>query len=833
MKLKALISIFVCTGLVVLLNSKIGDAPPLGKFLNPFSGFWKNAEPINPSTKSEKLTLNLLQDSVAILYDEQHIPHIIASSDYDLYFAQGYVTAKDRLWQMDFQTRYASGRLAEVIGEKALPLDKYQRRMGMAYGAEKMLRESFKDPTSKLILEAYADGVNAYINSLTLKDYPLEFKLLNYAPEPWRPLNSALLLKLMSATLAGGSNELYMSNILATYGPDSTLNFFPNHSHKTDPIIPKGTLWPFTPLPIPHKTATSLSDTSQKDNASLAITDQNTLLTGRKEEGLGSNNWAISSQKSKSGKPMLANDPHLSLTLPSIWYQVQLKNKHSNSYGVSIPGAPCIIIGFNQHIAWGVTNVGSDVLDWYHLTFKADKKDYYLYNHKWLKITKRIEAIKINGSKTVFDTVYYTHHGPISALGLPKDQHAGLMDNVPENAALKWVAHLPSNDLRTFYELDRAKNYEDYRQALAYFTAPAQNFVYADDQDNIAITPNGYFPLKWPEQGKFMLDGSLPEDEWHGRIPSAQNPHVKNPERGFVSSANQAATDQTYPYYLNWEFASYDRGHRINQILNTMQQVTVDSLRLMQLDNHSILADELADRLTHLVAKTDTLTKPVLHALDLLNTWNHCYDSASIAATIFDSWYDHIVEEIWAPLFADKLLKMRFPNRDRTIQLLLDDNALLFGEDKTTAGDKRAAIATKALFKTIRELTNKYGAIGESWSWGAVNQRNVAHLASIPGLGSEQFYPAGSPRTINAISTKSGPSWRMVVQLGKKPKGFGILPGGSSGNPGSKFYSNQLPYWVKGELQELLFITDDSATDKRIKSTLTLKGKPGNHSKKN
>ncbi|GAA4796658.1 penicillin acylase family protein [Olivibacter ginsenosidimutans] len=826
MKLRAFISTIVCIGLAVILNIKIGDIPPLGKFLNPFTGFWRNAEPLNRVTTNENLRLRLLHDSVNILYDEQHIPHIIANNDYDLYFAQGYVTAKDRLWQMDFQTRYASGRLAEVIGEKAIPLDKYQRRMGMAYGAEKMLQESLKDSISRLINEAYTDGVNAYIQHLQPKDYPLEFKLLDYAPEPWKPINAALLLKLMSATLAGGSDELYLSNVLATYGADSTLNFFSNHSYRADPIIPKGTPWAFKPLPISQKVGTNTIDTTKKGSASMAFIDQNTLLTGKKEEGLGSNNWAISAEKSMSGKPILANDPHLSLTLPSIWYQIQLKNKQSNSYGVSIPGAPCIIIGFNQHIAWGVTNVGSDVLDWYHLQFKDNQKDHYLYNNQWLKTTKRIETINVRGSNTVYDTVYYTHHGPISALGLPKDQRAGLMDNVPENAALKWVAHLPSNDLRTFYALDRAKNYEDYRQALTYFTAPAQNFIYADNRDTIAITPNGYFPLKWPEQGKFILDGSAAEDEWKGRIPAEQNPHVKNPERGFVSSANQSSTDESYPYYLNWEFASYDRGHRINQKLNVMKQANIDSLRLMQLDNHSVLADELVDTLIQLVAKSDTLTKPIQQAFELVKNWDHCYDKESIAATIFDSWYAHIIDTIWSPIFSGKSLEMRFPNRDRTVHLLLDEpNSPLFDSRKSATTNGRSALITNTFFASIRELTKKYGTIGTSWRWGAVHQRNVPHLASIPGLGSASFFPSGSPNTINAIGAKSGPSWRMVVQLGEKPRGYGILPGGSSGNPGSPFYSNQLPYWVNGELQELLFITDDHSVNERIKSRLVLTSK--------
>ncbi|MBC7757778.1 MAG: penicillin acylase family protein, partial [Phormidesmis sp. FL-bin-119] len=209
---KSVLSFVVALVIVITLNTKIGDIPPLGKFLDPFRGFWKNAENINVDA-SKDFKIEGLKGEVDIKFDERMVPHIFADNNYDLYFAQGFITAKDRLWQMDFQTRFASGRLSEVVGPKAIELDRYQRRMGMAYGAENMVREMMKDPEIKETMKAYAAGVNAYIHSLKPGDYPVEFKLLNYVPEDWKPLNSALLLKLMSATLAGGSNEFYMSNI--------------------------------------------------------------------------------------------------------------------------------------------------------------------------------------------------------------------------------------------------------------------------------------------------------------------------------------------------------------------------------------------------------------------------------------------------------------------------------------------------------------------------------------------------------------------------------------------------------------------------------------------
>lgn len=819
--IKAIFTLISCIAVTVLLNTKIGNIPPLGKFFDPYQGLWQNAESTTDNPKNVDLRIEGIKDSASVRYDEQQIPHIFARNDHDLYFVQGYITAKDRLWQMDFQTRYASGRLAEVVGKQALPLDRYQRRMGMVYGAEKMLEESFKDSTSRLLLTAYAEGVNAYIKELSPKDYPLEFKILNYEPEPWKPLNSALLLKLMSATLSGGSDELFMTRILEVFGKETTDNLFPNYPHREDPIIPSGTPWTFEAIK-PQEAHASLPPNTAKSRGSnvehLNVWNNNTLLTGSKEENIGSNNWAISAKKSSTGKPILANDPHLNLTLPSIWYQIQLANERSNSYGVSIPGAPCVIIGFNQSVAWGVTNVGSDVLDWYNITFKDDSKDLYIYDQQWLKTTKKIEEIKIRAGKTVHDTVYYTHHGPISYLAGEKDNELSLTTNIPENAALKWVAHLPSNDLRAFYELNRAQHHEDYRNALKYFTAPAQNFVYADNQDNIAITSNGYFPLKRQEQGKFILDGSQSEDEWQGRIPAEHNPTVKNPTRGFVSSANQSPVDQTYPYYLDWQYAPYDRGHRINQQLHQLQHATVDSFRRLQMDTKSVLADNILDTMIQAVEKNSVFSADEKRAIELLKTWDHHYDQESIAATVFDSWYESIEKQLWDDKFNQPELKMRRPNRDRTVAILLEEpQSIWYSKDLSHEENARTDFLTKCLKIAVQTLVQQHGDLGDSWRWGKVKGSHVPHLANISGLGSEKLIIGGSSKTVNALREKNGPSWRMVVTLGEAPTGFGILPGGSSGNPGSKFYDNQLDYWAAGELKELLFLENDDTHNPRIK----------------
>jgi penicillin amidase len=804
---KAIFSIAITALLIWALQTKFGDIPPLGEFLNPSTGFWQNAESKN-IIPTEKLKLKGLQAEVTIRYDENMVPHIFAQNDHDLYYVQGYLTAKERLWQMDIQTRSAAGRLSEVVGPKALELDRYHRRMGMTYGAEHTLQGILKDPVMSKVINAYSDGVNAYIKQLKPGGYPIEFKLLNYAPEEWKPINSAYLLKLMSETLAGGSNELAMTNVLDKFGAQVTNDLFPDYPTRESPIIPAGTKWDFKRLPIPAPPAAFKAQ----------------MLAGMKNiekvEGIGSNNWAVSGSKTASGYPILENDPHLNLTLPSIWYQMQMTAPGVNVYGVTLPGAPCVVIGYNQKVSWGVTNVDADILDWYQVKFKDANRNEYWYNNKWNKVTKKIEVIKILGEKPLVDTIVYTHHGPVvyDNADMAKKGHA----NVPVGNALRWIAHDESDEFKTFYLLNRAKNYTEYREALKYYTAPAQNFIFASADNDIAITPNGKLPLKYKDQGKFIMDGSDPANDWHGFIPFEQNPTVKNPPRGFVSSANQSSTDQTYPYYINWQFAPYERGKRINDRLGAMQKATVDSMRVLQTDDYSIRAhDVLPTMLKYLDASK--LDDNQLAALDTLKKWDKHFSANSVGASILNSWWIKFYTLTWNDSFGDKKTMLAFPSMDRTETLLINDPNSIWFDNKNTPVKETAADVLSASFNAaINDLVKDRGNIGKAWQWGKVKPFEVAHLGNVPGLGSGNFESGGTGSTVNALIGGHGPSWRMVVQLGPQVKGYGIIPGGQSGNPGSFYYDDMLKTWQEGKLKELLFLQSATEKSTRVKRTLTL-----------
>ena len=365
---KFIASALLCAALFYIGHFGLGSLPPLGKFISPTSGFWQNER---SETSGEITALSGLSKPVRIQYDEQLIPHLFAENDLDLYRAQGYITAKHRLWQMEFQTFAAAGRVSEIVGPAAIEYDRGQRRKGMVFGAENALDEMLKDPVLARRIEAYSEGVNAYIDQLEPKDYPVEYKLLNYAPEHWQPLKSALLLMYMTDMLAGGDADLENSNFVSLFGKETFELLFPEFLTDQDPVIERERDWSdFENIELPK---------SPGQLSAIALVNE---TLEQPDPDNGSNNWAVSAEKSASGNPMLANDPHLGLNLPSIWYVMQLVTPDHNVMGATLPGALGVIIGFNDHIAWGVTNATRDVKDWYTISFTDESKTAYVYGQE-------------------------------------------------------------------------------------------------------------------------------------------------------------------------------------------------------------------------------------------------------------------------------------------------------------------------------------------------------------------------------------------------------------------------------------------------------------------
>jgi penicillin amidase len=773
----------------------------LGRLVSPSHGFWVNAR-TDPHPAGVALSIPGLKDSVTVVYDERQVPHIYARNAYDLYLAQGYLTARDRLFQMDLQTRSAGGQLAEVLGagpnDLYLELDRFQRRIGMVWCAERAVEKLKSEPRTREAVEAYAAGVNAWIAQLRPQDLPVEYKLLNFQPSAWTPLRTALLLKLMAWDLTGHSYDLQLSYALARYGKSVVDDLFPNYRLLADPIIPVGTPWVVDSVQRPAAPGAFLADTAVLAGLLQQLSRTQWLARHEEPEAIGSNNWAVHGSRTRSGKPLLANDPHLGLQLPSLWYEVQLSLPGQSVYGVSLPGAPAVIIGHNDRVAWGVTNVDADVLDWYHIRFRDSRETAYRFDGQWEEATLRRETIAVKGRDTLYDTVRYTRHGPVvysSRTAYPAALKG--IRTVPQGYAIRWLAHETGNEMLTFLQLNEARGYADYRRALEHYDCPAQNFAFASVTDTVALWVNGKLPLKWKEQGKYLLDGESPTHEWKGWVPRRSNPHVVNPARGFISSANQASTDSTYPFWINWRFATWERGNRINDRLSQLNAATAEQMRELQNDNRNLLAVKtLPVMLGKLGAETDDslATKIRTH----LREWNLNSDAESVAASVFDLWWRKLADAIWADDFPSD--KMLFPSNERTALLLTRDSTSRWYDDQRTTNRETLRLLVQKTFAATLDSLKRYAPYGERWQWGHYKGTQARHLLRLPALGSGPIFIGGGKAIVNATTPTNGPSWRMVVQLGSVPQAHVSYPGGQSGHPGDPDYIRFVDTWRKGNL---------------------------------
>jgi penicillin amidase len=785
---KFLTSLAITVLLIYLLNQSwtIGSVsiPPLGKFLDPFHGFWQNLEPGGHQGKKQ-LSIPGLKEPVTVVYDSLLIPHIFASNNEDLYLAQGYVTAQHRLWQMEFQTHAAAGRVSEIVGGDAvLNYDRRQRRLGMVYGAQNALQSMGTHPA----IIQYTKGVNLFIESLDYSNLPFEYKLLNYEPEPWTHLKCALLLKNMAQTLNMGDKDIQMTNALKLYGKQMVDLLYPDNEQPGAPIVEKPNGWNFSPVTI--------------DTVPLALPEG--LIQVKKSPGsdpyAGSNNWAVSGSKTYTGYPMLAGDPHLDLSLPSIWYAVQLQAPDINTMGASLPGVPSVIIGFNDSIAWSVTNAQRDLVDWYKVTFRDKSRNQYLLDGEWVDTRKVIEEINMRDGSVFYDTVVYTHWGPVTY------DHSFQAENELSGYAFRWIAHDPSEEITAFHRLNRAKNHTEFMEALNYFSSPAQNFVFASISGDIAMRVQGKFPVRRKNEGKFVLDGSKRSQGWQAYIPNAHNISEKNPSRGFVSSANQYPADNTYPYYITaTEYEAY-RNRRINHVLTESENITFRDMMNLQTDNYNLKA---AESLPMFLSYLDTtkLSSLELQAYRVLRSWDYFNNAASAGATYYEAWWDNLVPLLWDEMENDSCLLDR-PTTYNTIKLLREKPDLSFfdivaTEEKESAGD----VMRKAFSLSVQDIEKWKQSHTTLPVWAEYKDSYIRHL--LPPLTplAIPVKTGGNHDIVNAHSRTKGPSWRMVVSL--EPSGiktWAAYPGGQSGNPGSTYHHDQLARWAKGGYYPLLFL---------------------------
>lgn len=787
--------------LIFALNTRLANKPAFGKLLNPFTGFYNLAENTSELHISQEIQSENLSAPVNVYFDERRIPHIFAENDNDLYFVQGYVVASLRLWQMEFQVLAAEGRISEILGndQKYIDFDKSQRRLGLKYGALNKLKVINEDEFSRNLIGSFADGVNTYINSLSAKDLPLEYQLMGYQPEEWDAYKTALLLMNMSNVLTSTEYDIENTNFITKYGQNLFDSLYQSDFNETQPVIEtpkegwvnslkKDTL-PVLELPFSNEDDIVLDGLTQKDDVQI-----------------GSNNWALSGEKTASGYPLLANDPHLKLTFPSVWIEMHLSTPEVNTYGVVFPGAPGIIIGFNDNIAWGVTNSSRDVKDWYEIEYKDQTKDFYKWQDGWRATTKEVEEIKINGAESVFDTIVFTHLGPVAYENF--ETQAG-----QKNFALQWMAHQGSKEYLTFYKLNRAKNFEDYLDALRTYECPGQNFVFAAVDGDIALRQQGKFPILAQNEGVTFQDGSQKE-AWKKFIPFDENPMMYNPERNFVSSANQHAVDTTYPYFTNGVYEHY-RNRVINTELSNMDKATIEDMKALQFNNFNLMAKESLPIMLQYISKAD-LDNEGKKIYESLVNWDYYNNASTLEATYYQIfsesyytllWDEFVEQEVpggWDPFIWKEGWKA--PNEFQTTRLLKDSIQHRFIDNQATQKVENSKDLINQAFAIMQTEVNLLKDV----EWGKYKNTYVEHVAMIPAL-STHIETGGNYKIVNATGKFHGPSWRMIIDFdGGKIKGLGVYPGGQSGNPGSKYYDNMLKEWAEGDYHELIYSNDQS-----------------------
>jgi len=752
-------------------NISIGTYfPPLGKILNPHKGFWQNAE---TNFTDIVLESEFISDEIKIIYDERYVPHIYAQNMGDVLFAQGYLEAQNRLFQMDIMSRSVSGKLSEVIGnnQAVFKKDIESIHKGHRTTAALLLAE-FEKGDDNSFLKNYEKGANHFIDKLAKKDFPFEYKLMDFAPSAWSVEKSIYVLLSMADLLSGRADDFENNNLRAILDEESFNYLYADNFNIKAPVIPPGT-------PYAYKANYDTFDETMNSYGKVFKTDYNP----NRIFGAGSNNWAIAGKKSATGMPILANDPHLGLSLPSIWYELQVHTPEFHAHGVSVPGLAGMMIGFNENVAWGMTNVSHDIKDFYKIHYTDSTKLNYKYGDSKRKITKKKETIKRRGDSDYTLEIAYTDWGPI------------MYSNDTTDIAMHWLrAHqADQKEPRIFVDCMRSSSYDDFVQKTSGYIAPAQNFICAD-RSNIGIRVNGKFAAKKRGDGMFVKHGNMPEAGWNAYVPIDQLPHIKNPERGYVSSANQRSTAGDYPYYYNGTFATY-RGERINAMLDIEEKHDVESFKRMQLDDYNLKAKSFLPLFLESIERT---SYPKLQSL--LKTWNYSFEKDSKAATLFYIWYGNYKKLIFDEFSTHRdAIYLRYPSDWKIHDLSMQKpDHTIFDVQSTAEIENRNDIIQQSFIQSCEDYSSRTNT-----EWSSYRPLFIDHIAKISGLGSGALQVGGSGESLNATRSRFGPSWRMVVALGEETEAYGVYPGGQSGNPASKFYKNMLESWANGEYYKI------------------------------
>lgn len=769
------------------------------------------------------LRLQGIQSKIEVLRDAHGVPHIRASSLADLMFAQGYVTAQDRLWQMDLSRRIAQGRLSELFGPRTLHSDNENRTLGMKQAAERGVKDL--DSEEQNLLRDYAQGVNAFIS--THQDrLPVEFLLLRYHPEPWRESDS-LEVALNMARLLNTSwqDELMRERVRRKLGnPQLESDLFPAHSPLDHPVaqLPSGSSVPAKPAGDQSSIAVSLQPQFPLPTGGVTTSLEGgldgldpmlqALESSSSYTGVGSNNWVVSGTHTRSGKPLLANDPHLPLGVPSIWYMVHLQAPGVDVSGASLPGLPMVIIGHNRHVAWGVTNTDPDVQDLYEESFNSENPHQYFSDGKWVEDNERTERIKVRGKLDEVMVVKSTRHGPI------------LRDTGSRHFALAWTALLPHALHFPFLKIDQARNWKEFTDALRDFAGPMQNFVYADTEGNIGFYAAGWVPIRKRGDGSVPVPGSSDNYEWLGMVPFQDLPHAYNPKDGVLATANGRVVPDDYPYFITSTWGAPYRTARIYQLLEAGTSFTVWDMLMIQMDIHPLDDEWLRERLIAAAKESLPREPDVRFAIEKLRAWNGEATFDSAATLVCELTKTTLLHRILAPRLGNNLSGYRCPMSTVFLQNVIDNNL----DRWLPPGDSNFnQTLMKSLEEAVGQIPKLVGANDHNaWRWGVTIPLTFRHplggalrpLGWILNVG--PFPESGTANTIKRAAGGVGPSMRMVVDLGEIDSSVQNITLGESAQPFSPYYKDQFEAWYHGQSFPMLF--SDEAVQKAAVHRLAL-----------
>lgn len=787
--------VFLLIVVTVTLGRSVGTAPALGPLLSPFTGFWQN-KPLHLIKKNETFDWPQLQSPVTVSWDEFGIPHIFAAHDADLFFVQGYIQARDRLFQMDMTSRAGSGRLSEVIGDRTMPVDIFYVKVGMRQAVERVYQSILGDAETRLAAESYSAGVNHYVENLKKADWPVEYKLLGARPRLWDVKDIAAVYMVMNFRLSGRTYDLWLAQHIQKFGYEKIRKIFPE-------VMPDeyGEPYPKGQNTLPQRQgvpATSGFDRIPKFQNWPSERYIQPFATN------GSNNWAVASTKTEDGHTYLANDTHLKFHLPAIWYEQQLKSPSMNVYGASIAGTPGLQIGFHKQFGWGVTNGTPDILDWYEIEIDEKNPKKYKFLDQWLEMTTTTEAITSkSGQSTQIEL---------------DETRSGLVYSREAQLALtfRWLGATPGNELKTFLNLSRAKNRTDCQKAMVHYVAPVQNLICADTE-GVSMHHMGKAPKRLNPGGAYIQDGSKPDPTWETLVGIEELPKTEDPLAGFVYSANQLVHDSRYRYYLSWDYDESYRAKRIRSYLENLGgQTDIIGMKSLQTDDQNLHAGDILPAMISAVSDQPDLSAPQQQLLKSLSEWNFHMRADQWEPSFFDAWWKLFEESLYAQELGPKL-KNAYPRIQHTVKLIQQgleghsDRELYWFLDLKDFEPITSHIESLMLMSfqaAWKQLSDRYGADPRNWSWSQVQKTSVPHLLNLKGFGRFDLLKHGSRYTVDVNNGENGAVWRQIVKIGPNFEAHTNFPGGTSGNPFSPQYDAFVDGWAKGEYRKIHFLEE-------------------------